>query len=78
MYADLWDEMEEGMSPKERRALQRALARNSGTLDDLIENDNTVDSKESRRVESLLDDEKEYEESEIDYSDFFEDHDPNF
>lgn len=44
LYADLWDEMEEGMSSKERRALQRALARNSGTLDDLIEQDDKEES----------------------------------
>lgn len=79
LYADLWDEMEEGMSSKERRALQRALARNSGTLDDLIEQDGTDEAKESRRVVSLLDEDDEYDdEEEIDYSDFFEDFDKNY
>lgn len=79
LYADLWDEMEEGMSSKERRALQRALARNSGTLDDLIEQDDTDEAKECRRAVSLLDEDEEYvDEEEIDYSDFFEDFDKNY
>lgn len=66
------------MSSKERRALQRALARNSGTLDDLIEDD-TEDSKECRRAVSLLDEDEDYvDEEEIDYSDFFEDFDKNY
>ncbi|NRH40638.1 hypothetical protein [Pseudomonas sp. MS15a(2019)] len=77
LYADLWDEMEEGMSSKERRALQRALARNSGTLDDLIEDD-TAEAKESRRVVPLVDEDDEYQEEEVEYADFFEDWNPDY
>lgn len=67
LYADLWDELDAELSPRERRALQRALARNSGSLDDLIEQDDTEETKEYRRVVRLLDDEEEDEDSEIDY-----------
>lgn len=78
LYADLWDEIEGNLSTKERKALQKALQRNAGTLDDLIEDD-TEEAKESRRVVSLLDENEEYiEEEEIDYSDFFEDFDKNY
>lgn len=76
LYADLWDEMEEGMSTKERKALQKALQRNSGDLGDLIEGD--TEAKESRRVVSLVDDDDEYEEAEIEYEDFFEDWNPDY
>lgn len=76
LYADLWDEMEEGMSSKERKALQKALQRNSGDLGDLIEDD--TETKESRRVVSLVDDDDEYEEEEIEYEDFFEDWNPDY
>lgn len=77
LYADLWDEMEEGMSPKERKALQKALQRNSGDLGDLIEDD-TEEAKESRRAVSLVDEGEEYEEEEIEYADFFEDWNPDY
>lgn len=80
MYADLWDAMEDELSPKERRALQKALARNSGTLEELVEDD-TEDSEIERttRRSSLVDDDEEYvDEEPIDYSDFFEDFDKNY
>lgn len=76
LYADLWDEMEESMSSEERKALQKALQRNSGDLGDLIEDD--TEAKESRRVASLIDEDDEYEEEEIEYSDFFEDWNPDY
>lgn len=61
LYADLWDAMEDEMSPKERRALQKALARNAGTLEELVE-DETEDSEIERttRRSSLVDDDEEY------------------
>lgn len=79
LYADLWDEMEEGegMSSKERKALQKALQRNSGDLGDLIEDD-TEEAKESRRVVPLVDEDDEYQEEEIEYADFFEDWTPDY
>ncbi|WP_454252841.1 hypothetical protein [Pseudomonas sp. Marseille-Q7302] len=80
LYADLWDSMEDELSPKERRALQKALARNSGTLEELVEDD-TEDSEIERttRRSSLVDDDEEYvDEEEIDYNDFFEDFDKNY
>lgn len=80
LYADLWDAIEDELSPKERRALQKALTRNSGTLEELVEDD-TEDSEIERnaRRSSLVDDDEEYvEEEEIDYSDFFEDFDKSY
>lgn len=76
LYADLWDEMKEGMSPKERKALQKALRRNSGDLGDLIEDD--TEAKESRRVVPLVDEDDEYQEEEVEYADFFEDWNPDY
>lgn len=76
LYADLWDCMEGNLSAKERKALQRALARNSGDLGDLIEDD--TEAKESRRAASLVDEDYEYEEEKIEYGDFFEDWNPDY
>lgn len=76
LYADLWDCMEGDLSTKERKALQKALQRNSGDLGDLIEDD--TEAKESRRVVSLVDEDDEYEEEEIEYADFFEDWNPDY
>lgn len=59
LYADLWDEMEEGMSPKERKALQRALQRNSGTLDELWEDDDEDVTPVQRSRRSYEDEEEE-------------------
>lgn len=76
LYADLWDCMEGELSAKERKALQKALQRNSGDLGDLIEDD--TEAKESRRVVSLVDEDDEYQEEEVEYADFFEDWNPDY